>query len=120
EPLSKNEYALLKKMYSQSDDIRNELRKVQHLVLKNNLRWMDVELALASGKENADNTIIDGFKTVDKRAKGYDEENLQDPTVVSFQKKEQNFDHIKGKTITKEEALTLAQKYSGIKTINES
>ncbi|MBS4194518.1 germination protein YpeB [Lederbergia citri] len=120
EPLSKNEYALLKKMYSQSDDIRNELRKVQHLVIKNNLRWMDVNLALASGKENADNTIIDGFKTVDKRAKGYDEENLQDPTVVSFQKKQQNFDHLKGKTITKEEALTLAQKYSGIKTVNES
>ncbi|MCJ8006693.1 germination protein YpeB [Lederbergia wuyishanensis] len=120
EPLSKNEYALLKKMYGQSDEIRNELRKVQHLVLKNNLRWMDVELALASGKETTDNTIIDGFKTVEKRAKGYDEENLQDPTVVAFQKKEQNFDHLKGKTITKEEALTLAKKYSAIKSVNES
>ncbi|MCR2820255.1 germination protein YpeB [Lederbergia panacisoli] len=120
EPLSKNEYALLKKMYSQSNDIRNELRKVQHLVLKNNLRWMDVELALSSGKENADNTIIDGFKTVDKRAKGYDEENLQDPTVVAFQKKDQNFDHLKGKTISKDEALNLAKKYSGINSVNES
>lgn len=46
------------------------MRKVQHLVLKNNLRWMDVELALASGKEGTDNTIIDGFKTVEKLLKG--------------------------------------------------
>jgi len=120
EPLSKNEYTLLKRMYSQSNDIRNELRKVQHLVLKNNLRWMDVELALSTGKENADNTIIDGFKTVDKRAKGYDEENLQDPTIVAFQKKDQNFDQIKGKTISKDEALALAKKFSGMNAVNES
>ncbi|MBS4199523.1 germination protein YpeB [Bacillus sp. FJAT-49732] len=120
EPLSNNEYTLLKKMYSQSDEIRNELRKVQHLVLKNNLRWMDVEMALATGKENADNTIIDGFKTVDMRAKGFDEENLQDPTVVAFQKKEQNYDHLKGNTISKDEAIALAKKYSGIKSVNES
>ena len=39
------------------------------MAMKNNLRWMDVELALATGKEHADNTIIDGFKTVEKQLK---------------------------------------------------
>lgn len=120
EPLTNDEYSMLKKMYNQSDDIRSELRQVQHLVLNNNLRWMDVELALASGNEAADNTIIDGFKTVDKQAKGYDQENLQNPTIVSFQKREQNFDHLTGKTITKKEAIALAQKQAGLKTINQS
>ncbi|MCL6574437.1 MAG: germination protein YpeB, partial [Bacillus sp. (in: Bacteria)] len=58
EPLSKDEYESLKVLYKRSGDIQNELRNVQQLVLKNNLRWMDVELALASGEESADNTII--------------------------------------------------------------
>ena len=31
---------------------------------------------MASGKENADNTIIDGFKTVEKKATGYDEKHI--------------------------------------------
>lgn len=120
EPLSKEEYATLKKLYTQSNDIRGELRKVQHLALKNNLRWMDVELAMASGKENADNTIIDGFKTVEKRVNGYSEENLQDGSIVSFQQKDENFDHLTGKTITKNEALARAKKYAGLSNITES
>ncbi|MCM3111630.1 germination protein YpeB [Lederbergia lenta] len=120
EPLSDEEYATLKKMYGQSNEIRNELRNVQHLVLKNNLRWMDVEMALAAGKESADNTIIDGFKTVEKQVKGYDEENLQDPTIVSFKQKDENYDHLKGKAITKEEAVKLAKKQAGISTIKDA
>lgn len=114
EPLSKEEQKTLEELYKQSGEVRNELRKVQHLALKNNLRWMDVELALASGKETADNTIIDGFKTVEKHATGYDEKNLQNPSIVSFQKREENFDHLKGESITENEAISLAKKYSGI------
>ena len=58
------------------------------MVLKNNLRWMDVELALASGKEATDNTIIDGFKTVKKTVTGYDERTL-DPLLVNCKKRMQ-------------------------------
>ena len=40
------------KLYIQMQKyIQDELRKVQHLVLKNNLRWMDVEMALASNRD---------------------------------------------------------------------
>ena len=115
DPLSPDEYSMLKKLYSQSSEIRNELRKVQHLILKNNLRWMDVEMALVSGNEASDNTIIDGFKTVEKTATGYDEENVQDPSIASFQKKNENFDHLTGKTITEKEAVKLAGKIALIK-----
>jgi spore germination protein len=114
DPLSKKEQETLKKLYKQSGEIRNELRKVQHLVLKDNLRWMDVELALASGKENTDNTIIDGFKTVEKKATGYDEKNAQSPSVAKFQQRDENFGHLKGKQVSKNEAIKLAKKYSGI------
>ncbi len=119
EPLSKKEYTTLQKLYGQSDEIRSELRTVQHSVLKNNLRWMDVELALASGKEAADNTIIDGFKTVDKTVKGFDEENLEDTTMVTFQKKDQNFKHLKGEAISKEKAVAYAKEYAGIDNVQE-
>jgi spore germination protein len=60
-PLSNQEYNTLKVLYKQSGEIQKELRNVQGMALKHNLRWMDVEMALASCKENSYNTIIDGF-----------------------------------------------------------
>ena len=110
EPLSKEEYETLKVLYKQSGDIQKELRNVQHMALKNNLRWMDVELAIASGKEATDNTIIDGFKTVEKTVSGYDESDFG-PTFANMQKKDDNFKKIKGKPISKKEATSIAKKY---------
>ncbi|MFJ7725532.1 germination protein YpeB [Neobacillus sp. NPDC097160] len=110
EPLTDKEYDTLKVLYKQSGDIQNELRNVQHMVLKNNLRWMDVELALASGKETTDNTIIDGFKTVEKTVSGYEETDFG-PTFTNMQKKDENFKKIKGKTISRQEATQIAKKY---------
>jgi spore germination protein len=110
DPLSDQEYETLKNLYKQSGEIQNELRKVQHMVLKNNLRWMDVELALATGKETKDNTIIDGFKTVEKTVTGY-EESDQGVTFTNLQKKDENFKKIKGKNISKNEAIKIAKKY---------
>src|SRR3954469_14632963 len=110
EPLSKDEYNTLKVLYKQSGDIQTDLRKVQHMVLKNNLRWMDVELALASRKESTDNTIINGFKSVEKTVSGYTETNMG-PTFTNLQKKDENYQKIKGRTISKQEAIKVAKKY---------
>lgn len=109
-PLSDQEYKTLQTLYKQSGDIQNELRNVQHMVLKNNLRWMDVEMALASGKESTDNTIIDGFKTVEKTVSGYDETNFG-PTLANMQKKDENYKKVQGKKISKTEAVRIAKKY---------
>ncbi|MCM3566768.1 germination protein YpeB [Neobacillus mesonae] len=114
EPLTDKEYNTLKVLYKQSGDIQNELRKVQHMVLKNNLRWMDVEMALASGKETTDNTIIDGFKTVEKTVTGFDETDFG-PTFSNMQKKDENFKNVSGKTISKSEAAAIAKKYMNMK-----
>ncbi|WP_042457886.1 germination protein YpeB [Neobacillus dielmonensis] len=110
DPLSEKEYETLKTLYKQSGDIQNELRKVQSMVLKNNLRWMDVEMALASGKEQTDNTIIDGFKTVEKTVTGYDESD-QGVTFSNMQIKDENYNNIIGKTISRNEAIRIAKKY---------
>lgn len=110
EPLSQKEYETLKVLYKQSGDIQGELRKTQNLVLKNNLRWMDVELALASGREKTDNTIIDGFKTVEKTVSGYDETDFG-PTFTNMQKKDENFKKLKGRKISSREAAAIARKF---------
>lgn len=119
EPLSDKEYASLKTLYKQSGDIQKELRKVQHMVLENNLRWMDVELALATQEEPVDNTIIDGFKTVEKTVSEYDEANFG-PTFTNMQEKDENFQKLKGETISKREAMAVAKKYTNFKNNAEA
>ncbi|MBE6183468.1 germination protein YpeB [Heyndrickxia ginsengihumi] len=120
QPLTDQEYATLKKLYSQSQNIQDELRNVQHMVLKNHLRWMDVEMALANGKEATDNTIIDGFKTVEKTVKGYDQTNLNNVSNVSFQKRDDQYKNVKGKQISKNEAINIAKKYAGINKVKHA
>ncbi|MFB6465984.1 germination protein YpeB [Cytobacillus sp. Hz8] len=111
EPLTDKEYSTLKKLYSQSADIQSELRNVQHLVLKNNLRWMDVELALATGKEAKDNTIIDGFKTVEQTVQSFGNTELG-VTMVDMKKEDDHYKYLKGKDITKKSAVAMAKKYA--------
>lgn len=112
EPLNNEEYAQLENLYKQSADIQNELRKVQHLVLENNLRWMDVEMALAANDEAADNTIIDGFKTVEKTAEGYDEAAKGDPSAIALSNDQNNgYQNLSGEPISKEEAVKIAKSY---------
>lgn len=118
EPLTDEEYNTLQDLYKKSSEIEGELRKVQYAVLNNNLRWMDVELALAKNKEPNDNTIIDGFKTVEKTVESYGDTELGVENV-SVEQKDQNFKNIKGKSITKNEAVKLAKKYSGIQNEKE-
>lgn len=73
QPLSDSEVKNLKELYKSSADISKDLQAVQDKVISNRLRWMDVETALASQDEPKDNTIIDGFKTVDKKVGEYPE-----------------------------------------------
>ena len=112
EPLDDKEYARLESLYKQAGEIQDELRKVQYTAIKNNLRWMDVELALASNDENTDNTIIDGFKTVEKKVAGYSEANAQNPTMLSVNEKDDIYKNVEGKKITKREAIEAAKKYA--------
>ncbi|WP_369899653.1 germination protein YpeB [Bacillus manliponensis] len=114
EPLNDEEYETLQKLYKDSANIQDELRKVQHLALKNNLRWMDVELALAADRNPADNTIIDGFKTVEKNAKSYSENDFG-PTFTSLQKAKRGEYQIKGKPISEEEAKKIAKRFLSLK-----
>ncbi|MCM3617395.1 germination protein YpeB [Sutcliffiella horikoshii] len=109
-PLSDEEYSTLQALYQKSDEIKQELRKVQSMVMSNNLRWMDVELALSAKDQPQDNTIINGFKTVEKNVEGYDEADFG-PTFTSMNQQDKNFSKLSGKTITEDDARKIADKY---------
>ncbi|ANE47987.1 sporulation protein [Paenibacillus swuensis] len=112
EPLSEGEYKTLKTLYARSEDISKELRTVQTKTIQDNLRWMDVELALATEDTTYDNTIIDGFKTVDKKVSEYDEINWG-PTAAGIDNK-RTLSALGGKQISGDAVKAKARKYFGL------
>lgn len=102
DPLSNDELQTLEQLYKQAENIKDDLRQVQHLALKNNLRWMDVELALATENEQMDNTIIDGFKTVENNMDEFTGEH-EGTDFFQTLSNQPNVDRIKGKPKTEEE-----------------
>jgi len=112
-PLSDEEFNSLKSLYEQAEDIQAELRYVQNVVLNENLRWMDVQLALASQDEPLDNTIIDGFKTVEDRVGEYAEGEV-DSTIIGRSTREKTFDFLSGKQMNEQEALGKSKKIFNI------
>jgi len=113
DPLTNQEMNSLKDLYSEAEDIQAELREVQHVVLKDNLRWMDVQLALATQDEPMDNTIIDGFETVEKRVGEYTEGNI-DSAIIGVSSQEHSYEFLTGDNITEDEALIRGKKLFNI------
>ncbi|UJL48109.1 germination protein YpeB [Virgibacillus sp. NKC19-16] len=113
EPLSDEETKSLEDLYAQSTDIKNELRRVQHVALDNNLRWMDVQLALANEDEQMDNTIVDGFKTVEDTVEGFSESNVDSP-ITGTSSQEHKYKSLDGDQISEEEALNLSKEHFNV------
>lgn len=103
-PLTDEEMDTLQSLYDMSGEIEQELRRVQNMALENNLRWMDVQLALVNNDEKADNTIIDGFKTVEKTVEGYSEANFNETLLGVSSRPDEGYQLLSGKNISKKEA----------------
>ncbi|WP_017472214.1 germination protein YpeB [Amphibacillus jilinensis] len=104
DPLSDKEIEKLSALYDASDDIRKELRTVQHEVLGQQLRWVDVELALASEGEVDPNLILDGFTAVENRASGFSETHFQNLSS-SFPRQHDHFSFLEGEEISEQTAI---------------
>ncbi|MBA4495625.1 germination protein YpeB [Paenactinomyces guangxiensis] len=104
EPLTDKEWNTLQTLYNRSQEITRDLHKVQTVTLNKNLRWMDVEMALASEDKQMDNTIIDGFKKVNERVEQYPEVDWG-PTINNMEvRKREKAQRLQGKNITPAEA----------------
>ncbi|HEX7066418.1 MAG TPA: germination protein YpeB [Bacillales bacterium] len=113
-PLTENEYQTLESLYKRSSEIEHQLRRVQAIIMKNDLRWMDVKMALASGEEPMDNSVIDGLRTVDKKVQGYDGINWGPEVTEMARNREGKFRNLKGEKISKQEAKQIAKRFIGI------
>ncbi|MEW9500229.1 germination protein YpeB [Jeotgalibacillus marinus] len=114
-PLSDDEYAKLETLYSQAADIQYELRSIQNEVLTEQLRWADLEVLLATADEVKDNSVIDGFKAVDKSVEGYTAESFVMTEQETAEQRRIQLSHIEGKEITDKEAMTKVQDFTGTK-----
>jgi spore germination protein len=107
EPLNEEELKTLTALYEHSKEIANDLRDVQSKVIASSLRWMDVESALASEQKMLDNTIIDGFQTVDKKVSEYEEVNWGPSMSAMFEKR--TYTALSGNETTEEEIRQKAE-----------
>lgn len=112
QPLDEQELTNLNALYERSGQLAQELRGVQSTVLQQNLRWMDVELALATQKEPYDNAIIDGFQTVEKNVSEYSEINWG-PSVLSIYRKH-DVNTLSGNDMTADEVKQKAVQFLGL------
>lgn len=104
EPLTEKEHQTLQTLFQKATDIRNKLQATQAQVLSKNLRWMDVELATATEDKVMDNTIIDGFREVNKMVEQFQEVDWG-PTVNNMEVRERAKGNIKtGPKLSPEQA----------------
>lgn len=118
DPLSDKEISSLENLYKQAREIKDELRQVQNMVLNNNLQWMDVQIALATQDEQSDNTIIDGFKTVEKKVEGYSESNV-DTLIGDNTPKEQEYIFLNDPKINEKQVLSKSKDLFNVKNKND-
>ncbi|QAY66185.1 germination protein YpeB [Paenibacillus protaetiae] len=109
QPLTDEEFKTMKTLYANSEQISNDLQSMQEKVLSKNLRWMDVEVAVAAEKSARDNSIIDGFRTVDKKVSEYPEINWGPSVSSMYQKRTVNM--LSGNMVTAEQVKSLAAKF---------
>lgn len=111
EPLSDAEYNTLKNLYDQSKKILEQLQHVQTNVIDKQLRWMDVETALASDDKKSDNTIIDGFRTIDQQVQEFGEVDWGVTVQNVEKKKRERLKGLSGRRISKQEAEAIARRF---------
>ncbi|WP_227395261.1 germination protein YpeB [Jeotgalibacillus aurantiacus] len=111
DPLTEEEYKKLEILYGQSQELQAELRSVQSKMLEENLNWLALEDLMMTAQNH--NGVIDGFNSMDRAVKGYTAETFVQTDQESAAKRRSQLQHIKGDTISKQEALKIAGQFSG-------
>ncbi|MFZ4452255.1 germination protein YpeB [Salibacterium aidingense] len=115
DPLSDKEYEKLQKYYDQSGEIKNDLRKLQASSIKDQLKWTEAEEAMSGSNEPMDNSIVNGFQTIDEKAKGYAETEFGPNEQINPDVDEKIAETVSGKAaVSKEQAAKKAKQFLGL------
>lgn len=109
EPLSEQEMRTLRSLVDQSRTISDELNNIQAVALSQNLSWLEVEAASASGDTQASSSLVDGFSKVNNTVSEYTEAGWGPSIMNMFD--EFNFKKIKGRAYTEQEIKQKAAKF---------
>ncbi|MDV2580843.1 germination protein YpeB [Alkalibacillus haloalkaliphilus] len=108
DPLSEDEINTLSQLQDQSNEIRRDLRTIQHEVLSDGVRWMDVEVMLATNEPRED-SIINGLQTVERNAESYD--TFDDSVGLSSAERGDQEVEIDGEEQTEEDIREIIRDY---------
>jgi spore germination protein len=116
QPLNEQEWKTLHQLYKESNDVEENLRKLQTAVIEKNLRWMDAEIALSQQNNKTDNQIVDGFRMIDKKVAQYPE--LQSPTISSLKSRNRpNIQNVPGNNVSPDVAAKQVAGFLGLNDI---
>ncbi len=122
QPLTEDEFKTLKELHAKSAEISKDLHAMQKDVLADNLRWMDVEIALASEQANQGNMIVSGLRSVDGKIGEYPELNWGPSVSQMYQKR--SIKMLSGTSVTaeaiKQKAAQLAGADASVVTVTEN
>ncbi|MFD2704418.1 germination protein YpeB [Salibacterium lacus] len=110
-PLSNKEYDKLQRYYEQSGEIKNDLRKLQASSLKNQLKWTKAEETMAENGSPMDNSIANGFQSIDNKAKGFRESGAAPDDPIDPAADKQIAEKVEGKPLNKEQAAKKAKQF---------
>jgi spore germination protein len=112
-PLTDEEKKRLKDLKKEAEKISKELSTVREKVIDNRLRWMDVEVAIATEDKQMDNTIINGFKTIDENVSQYTATN-ESPSMLDAADRDED-KKLKGPKLSIEEVKKKAAEFLNLK-----
>ncbi|WP_047152650.1 germination protein YpeB [Aneurinibacillus tyrosinisolvens] len=115
QPLTEKERKTLQALYNHSKEIRGSLQKVQSAVITKQLRWMDVESAIATEEKQQDNTIVDGLTVINRDVQGYKDVDFGAGIGSLNQSHKMKAQSLKGSPVTQEEARKRALQFAGTK-----
>jgi spore germination protein len=108
EDLTEKEWNKLQELYKRSKIVKNELQNIEAAVLDRDLSFVEVEtVVLRKGQDLADNTITDGFRTIEDKVKAFPDLQFDE----GVQKIEPEPQPIGGKEISENEAIEIARKF---------
>lgn len=118
DPLTEDEYETLQTLYEQSGEIQSEMRKIQGMVLKDDLRWMDVDMALAAEDEPLNNAVVNGFHIIDEKVGGFSEVEFGAESPELSTNDKEIAAKLEGENISEREALQRAKQFLNLESVD--